>query len=326
MNRCLINCGCLRDSMMPLRNRPILTSVFAETATFRPEGGSVYVCGTLGEERSAHTSGWDSSSPTVEVVRLSCQSAGHFSIAGVDTNFPLRAGRTLQEFWRNFQRPRVYLDITGLQHHVWAPLLRAAIGAGVETTVVYVEPSNYTFSPAPTEGEIFDLSEQITGIGPLPGFVSLKELPDDNQCFVPLLGFEGIRLAYVLEHVQPPGDRIVPIIGLPGFRAEYAFHAYHGNKNPLLETKCWKNARFAAANCPFSVYWLLEELIGRYAFVKVAPIGTKPHALGAVLYAIGHPGEVELVYDHPIRKRERTHGVQRLLAYHVSEFIRMVSN
>jgi hypothetical protein len=52
--------------------------------------------------------------------------------------------------------------------------------------------------------------------------------------------------------------------------------------------------------------------------MKVAPIGTKPHAMGAVLFALASSKTVELVYDHPIRKATRTAGKARLLLYEVS--------
>jgi hypothetical protein len=52
--------------------------------------------------------------------------------------------------------------------------------------------------------------------------------------------------------------------------------------------------------------------------LKIAPIGTKPHALGAVLFCLSRPDSVELVYDHPIRKANRTIGASRLLVYTIS--------
>src|SRR5205823_2858744 len=116
----------------------------------------------------------------------------------------------------------IYLDITGLAHHVWAPLLRAGLDAGKRVWAVYVEPGEYTRTATPTEGTIFDLSEKISGIAPIPGFASLGRSPDsDDGLFIPLLGFEGTRLIHVSEHVQATSDATVPIVGVPGFRAEY---------------------------------------------------------------------------------------------------------
>jgi hypothetical protein len=212
----------------------------------------------------------------------------------------------------------VYIDITGLRHHVWAALLRSALRTRVRVAVVYVEPTDYRPSLTPTEGEIYDLSERIEGISPLPGFARLRDA-GQRVCFVPLLGFEGTRLAYLIEQVEPPGEKIVPIVGVPGFRPEYPFTTYLGNRSALLATKAWQNVYFAQANCPFSLFYRLQEISQRYAdhTLKIAPIGTKPHAVGAILYAMVCPEVVELVYDHPIRKAERTIGSARLLVYHV---------
>ncbi len=53
------------------------------------------------------------------------------------------------------------------------------------------------------------------------------------------------------------------------------------------------------------------------ALLKVAMIGTKPHALGAVMFALTSSDRIELIYDNPIRKDGRTDGSDRLLVYHV---------
>jgi hypothetical protein len=242
---------------------------------------------------------------------------------GNTSKIPLRSSSHLANFWKSLNRQNAYLDITGLSHHVWAPLLKSALSQGVKLAVVYMEPKEYRFSITPTEGEIFDLSERITGIAPLPGFTSLRNFDGDNICFIPLLGFEGTRLAYLLEQVQPPGKKIVPVVGLPGFRLEYPFFTYLGNQSHLATTKAWKNVRFATANNPFSLFHLLADISEHFPNdqLKIAPIGTKPHALGAVLFAITQPVRVELVYDHPLRKKDRTDGTARLLVYHVSVFL-----
>ena len=199
-------------------------------------------------------------------------------------------------------------------------MLKSALSTGREVRVVYTEPFEYAFSKAPTEGEIFDLSERITGVAPIPGFTSLAEDAEDEICFVPLIGFEGTRFAYLLEQVQPPGRKIIPVVGVPGFRPEYPFHTYQGNTLPLRQTMAWKNVRYAIANCPFSALYALEDIASEHPLdvLKIAPIGTKPHALGAVLFVLTTRRRVELVYDHPIRKATRTHGKNRALVYHVS--------
>jgi hypothetical protein len=284
----------------------------------------VYVFGTTPEERSAHSPAWEQRAKDVVFIRLASEEYNvvEFAWGSDSARLALRNRSDLQEFWRRFNGRVLYLDITGLGHHVWAPLLRAAGEGGSDIRVVYVEPTDYTQSAAPTEGEIFDLSEKIKGIAPLPGFASFGISAEEEFCLVALLGFEGTRFAYLNEMVQPLGEQLIPIIGVPGFRPEYPFYAYHGNQSPLIDTRGWAKARYVTANCPFRLFdtlRLIEEDLSKP--IKVAPIGTKPHSLGAVLYAIAREGEVELVYDHPVRTAKRTKGASRALVYHVASLM-----
>lgn len=310
---------------MSVNNLPLFTDAYI-LKEFVPEKNSAYVFGTSVEDRSAHSEEWEARASEVEFVRIVSQGVNIFGVEvrGAKKNVLLRSSKKLSKFFQSINKETIYIDITGLAHHIWAPLLRAALRTGAKVLAVYVEPYEYTqSSTAPEEEKLtFELSEErINVISPIPGFTVLTEVRAEKVCFVPLLGFEGARLRFIIEKVQPPGEKIIPIIGSPGFRAEYPFYTFHGNQSPLTETKAWKNVRFAKANCPFSLFYLLQEIESEYPdhLLKIAPIGTKPHALGAVMYAIHKGGApVELVYDHPVRKANRTKGTARLLVYHVS--------
>jgi hypothetical protein len=281
------------------------------------------------EERSHHSILWEKNCNEVIFARITQQNLFSF-VAKINNDnaeeYQIRSQKQILNFFNKLNYKRIYIDITGLDHSTWASLLRIALSSGREVVGIYAEPSDYKPSAIPTEGTIFDLSERIQGISPLPGFISLLEPPEEKVCFIPMLGFEGARFAYLLECVQPLGEKVVPIVGVPGFRPEYPFHTYLGNRNILTESQSWRKIRFATANCPFSLFFLLREIHSEYKdhVLKIAPIGTKPHALGAVLYAISKNkiGPVELVYDHPIRKKGRTKGTSRLLAYDISKLIR----
>jgi hypothetical protein len=307
-----------------MSNGPAATELFSTLDGFTPEDHSVYFFATSFEERSAHSPEWEARATDLTFVRLAAESDSDvvFEYEGQTVSVQLRSRVGLRDLCARFAGRVVYIDITGFGHHIWAPLLRAALNVSSDVRVVYVEPVDYTQSAAPTEGEIFDLSERITGIAPIPGFASLAPVDDESFHFVVLLGFEGTRMAYMLENVQPLGGNITPIVGAPGFRPEYPFYAYHGNKGALTQSRAWPAIRYVTANCPFSLFRALSQIAARTSEqLKVAPIGTKPHSLGAVLFAIAEPTRVELVYDHPIRRDKRTMGASRALVYHVSRLI-----
>ena len=301
---------------------PVFTTVLPHVSRLTPARDSLYVTGTSVEERSTHTEEWEASCQDVTFARMRREdgTTAEFSVDGDSVEIlHLRDAPSIVRFFETNSRGAIYLDITGLPHRVWAPLLRGMRARPGLSFCVYVEPGDYRFSAVPTEAAIFDLSETREGIAPLPGFAAFPE-GDDDALFVPLLGFEGARFAYMLEAVQPKPRDIFPVVGVPGFRPEYPFYAYGGNRMKLWETMAWKNVLYAAANCPFSLYQLLERLSTSNPSRRmiVAPIGTKPHALGSILYCLNHARTVEILYDHPVRKKRRTLGTSRVCLYDVS--------
>lgn len=316
---------------MQIRSRPIFTNSFTGLTAFRPEGDSAYIFGQSDlEERNSRSAQWEQTCEDVLFVPIFEQGESDFSCEfNGQKTVRLRSGLDLRAFWRSLGRTKAYLDITGLDHHVWAPLLKSGLSMGMQLFGVYLEPAAYRFSPTPREGDIFDLSERIKGLAPIPGFASLSEAQhEDDVTLVALLGFEGVRFKYCVEQVQPPRNKIIPVIGLPGFQPEYPFYTYDGNRPILDETGAWKYVRFARANCPFCLLYLLQDIATEHPLdiIKIATIGTKPHALGAVLFSILSPRSIELVYDHPIRKASRTEGTGRVLVYEISAVSFSVAN
>jgi hypothetical protein len=307
--------------MRETKDLPILTDTFEHAREFNPVENSIYIFASTGELRASHIESWRSTIQGVEICEICYETQSSFQLKG-DTSFiSLRSELEIQTLWKDAAPGvKVYIDITGLTHSVWAGILKAALSAKLEVLAVYVEPDMYSRSAAPVEGQIYDLSTSIQGISPLPGFATLSSRNSEKFTFIPLLGFEGPRLRYIVEQIQPGYEYITPIVGSPGFKPWYVFETYVGNKGALTETEAWQAIRYAPANCPFSCFYLLEEIAKDSAgqSLKIALIGTKPHALGAVLFTLANSTPVELVHDHPIRKAGRTGGTARLLVYHVS--------
>lgn len=310
--------------MRVAKDEPILSDTYAHVTDFIPLAHSIYIYGEGVEDRAAHVSRLRISSPTLTFYRVERESQNNFFITEKNCLYLLRSNNSLASIWDGIASgTHIYIDMTGLTHPVWAAILRSAVNAKLNVLFVYVEPDKYVRSNAPVEGQIFDLSTRTSGISPLAGFAVLSAKTAEEFIFVPLLGFEGTRLRFMIEQVQPGYDQIFPVIGSPGYKPWYVFESYLGNRSALEETSSWQSVRYAAGNCPFSCYYLLLDLhkSNPEAIIKIALIGIKPHALGAVLFSLASGCPTELIYDHPTRKRGRTDGTERLLVYHVSAML-----
>ena len=302
---------------MRLLTEPLLTSELS-TEDFHCDSDSVYLHSHGPEERSLLDPGWVAAHTGVHFEQVIESDGETIEIAG--NPFALRDRGGLKTLLSGVTA--IYVDITGMTYSTWAPLLAASLELGQVTRVVYREPFDYKRSSNPTRGMIYDLSEKIAGIAPLPGLANLRLRAPADSVFVPLLGFEGARLAHVLENAEPLSERVVPIVGAPGFRPEYTTQALLSARLTLEQDGHYSRVQFAKANCPFDLFHELVKIQEDFdqAFLRIAPVGTKPHGLGAVLFAISRPGRAEIVYDHPIRKSKRTSGQSRLCLYEVSQF------
>lgn len=205
---------------------------------------------------------------------------------------------------------KVLIDITTLPHHVWAPIFRAYLLAGKKIRVLYAEPDGYKTHPSPASENLFDLSVSFDGLSPLPGFAKLTG-PADNepQLFIAFLGFEGSRAERIINQLEP-SPRVIPVVGAPGFQINYPAITIASNHNFLKEFGCNADIRLAKASCPFEAFETLaairRDFPGHYFYIAV--VGTRPHALGAIKYAISNSDHCEIMFDHPVRQTNRTTG------------------
>jgi hypothetical protein len=292
--------------------------------------GSVYIYGISPEERSY---------VIVDSLKKKCINTKFIKIVpaddekdvimanGTNINYSLRNSNNMESLFATYSASVIYIDASGLDNRIVASLLKNAVLFGqkekLEVNVIYVEPHSYKIEKFKSEGIFNDLSEKIDEIEPLPGFANI--IPDtDDMKFIALLGFEGGRFTYLLERIQPPRDSIIPVIGFPGFRFEYPFVALWGNRLPLEETKSWDNIHYITSNSLVDAFFLLEKILyqaSKNTKITLAPIGTKPHAIGAILFAIKYPKRVEIVYDNPKRKITRTDGTGLIVVSNISALL-----
>ena len=244
-----------------------------------------------------------------------------FCIVGKeDTVISLHSNNQLDSFLTTYKNSVVYLEVTGLSCRVAAPLLKYAMDNHIEMRIVYAEPAKYILDEFRKMGSHQDLSESVRGIYPLPGLTNI--LPHrESPLFVVLLGFEGGRFSQIIQDQSPDNDKITPVLGVPGYRIDYPYFSLWGNRNQIRNTTCWQRIKYAEANSIVDIYMMLKQLSydTKDSEMVVAPIGTKPHAIGAILYSIKHHNKVEIVYDNPKRSVHRTDGIGKVLVCNVTK-------
>lgn len=311
--------------MAAIRDRPLFTTEYDRATDFELPEGASYIFAVSSEPRSEFASQLQAKTPSARFVRITQEGSAELfetDLAGHE-KLPVRRRSAIQRFLADLGTGPIFLDITGLGHQVWAPLVRVCLEADIWLNVVYLEPETYSSTAHAELGTIFDLSERTDGIRPLPLFATLADQRPETSCFIPLLGFEGARFLQMLNEVEPAKGNVFPIIGVPGFRPHYPLDALIGNAVGLEQDKAVRNLRFARSNCPFSLFYEVQDIADRVPAnqIRLGLIGTKPHALGAILYAIANDDRTEIIYDNARRKVGRTSGMAKCLVYAVSDFL-----
>ncbi len=246
--------------------------------------------------------------------------------------FSLRSENQVMQMLAGGEPSSVYVDSSGLSVRALAPLLKCATKMArskkTRVYVVYVEPCLYDVKRFKEGGRFYNLAEGFNGLSPLPGFGSIMPTRG-KSALVPMLGFEGGRFAHIINQLSPEDDVIIPVVGVAGYRPEYPFVTYVGNKRTLEETESWANVKYAMAGSVVDAFFELVQIMKEHQDVrhwKIAPIGTKPHTIAALLLAILNPIGTEIVYDNPNRKKPRTTGVGCVSVTCISDLIADYSN
>lgn len=274
-----------------------------------PTGGFVVLCAPGAEARTRVSESWGAAATVSKVDRY--QATVNFD--GKTTSFSLRDYDAIKGVIEALTDGRLLLDVTGMPTFLWAPLLRVAIDIRSEVTVAYVEPEDYRRNPNPLDSaELFDMNERIEGLGPLPGFAVLSHSRAEDEVFVALLGFEGVRPLGIASSLEEGPRETLPVVPVPGFRLEYPAYTYLSNRQFLEQSDAWGQIRYAAGDDPLDLCLVLREVAEQWSKrrVRIALTGTKPHAVGAVLFALANTGRVELLYDYPVTREDRAIGVR----------------
>lgn len=188
--------------------------------------------------------------------------------------------------------------------------------------ITYTEPKKYQQNDSTKTNRKFDLTEKFFKRNSLPGFARIPE-QEKAKTLVTIMGFEGNRYSTTYEEVNPAIGKTHAVVGFPSFQPGWQYYVYSENKSVIEQSRVY-NSIFRVSACePFGIYNVLKKIYDNDVKneIVIAPLGTKPHSIGACMFAIDHKS-VQLFYDYPIfGKKIRTEGVGNSYLYNLSLFV-----
>ena len=206
----------------------------------------------------------------------------------------------------------VGLDITGMPTPQFFLLIKWLSRYVEKIYVYYTQPERYIMN-----GGLF--KSYFSTVGP----VSVSEINgfsgeianegNGNRVLICMLGFDNDLLPVVIQDAGP--QKIVAINGFPSFFPKFKDISLANNQKFLAgsefssrieKTKSLSDYFYVEALNPFETYNTLEEIADEQNefCVDIVPLGTKPMALGACLFAIVHK-DVRAVFPIPEKYAKR---------------------
>lgn len=180
--------------------------------------------------------------------------------------------------------------------------------------VIYAEPKEYRLKKEDSVFlDEFDLTTEFNDFKKIPPFSVLIDSNSNSKAeLVSFLGFENDRLGRIIENDEGATyEKYTPILALPAFVPGWENISLRRHHKELLY---FDKIEFSPANNPYETYRKLEHIHNNSTSetLVLAPIGTKPHAVGAIVYLINakeRQRKIGLIYDFPKKKEKRTDGI-----------------
>ncbi|PTX43587.1 hypothetical protein C8P64_2116 [Christiangramia gaetbulicola] len=188
--------------------------------------------------------------------------------------------------------------------------------------ITYTEPQEYDTISNDEINLKFNLTEKFCDVNSMPGFLRISD-HNKNKLLVAIMGFEGNRFGKAFEDINPGTRKTYAFVGFPSFQPGWQYYVYLENRNTLESSKSHQFIYRSSANEPFGIYRLLNDIKKSQSEDEIwlAPLGTKPHSIGACMFAIDNE-DVQIYYDFPSHgKKIRTIGVGKSFIYNLSDYI-----
>ena len=195
--------------------------------------------------------------------------------------------------------------------------------AGKTCDIVYIEPDEYAPISAQRRSVLsdkrqFELSGEVRGYLGIPGAAVLLT-PRTKHHAILFLGYEERRLDVAFETQILLPDNCDVVFGVPAYAPGWEMNAFANNVRVLNERQIRGDVHYCAANDPDRAGDIISQIsksINSDEILILVPIGTKPHGIAVADFAAANQ-TVRLLYDHPLRKTDRSKGIRRWHVYRV---------
>ncbi|GGB86430.1 hypothetical protein GCM10011352_10420 [Marinobacterium zhoushanense] len=186
-------------------------------------------------------------------------------------------------------------------------------------SIIYTEPKDYRKKESQVfGGRVFNLTDKFKGFSGIPTISKRLDLEEPNDV-VFFLGFEGHRLQTALEELNIASSDCSLFFGVPPYKPGWEIDAFENNIKYVNDNDLDGRVYFCGADNPAAVFYELDQLrrsMQDESQLTVAPIGSKPHSLGALLFTAVFK-DTNLLYDHPIKSHGRSQSVGAVHIYDV---------
>ena len=174
--------------------------------------------------------------------------------------------------------------------------------------VINTIPFDYSFTASP-----FTSFKSYFGnlrMSEIFGYSGNEGITQNNNLYI-FIGFEGALSLKVEE--ETTYDKLYIVNTLPSYHQKYKDISIINNYKLMISKDC--ELMYVPATNPFEVYNILNKSLQSDKGVTIAPLCTKPIALGICMYALDHP-KVRIVYPFSDKYvTDRSKGVHRSYVY-----------
>lgn len=223
---------------------------------------------------------------------------------------------------------RICVDATGFKIPYLMYLMRCMVAFKIKKfDIIYTEPTLYR------EAENTRFSDIFNEVKLIEGMKGLNTSRNDNDLLIIAAGYDHSRIADVANDRKSCKKKVLlfgfPAVS-PGMFQENILRAYKAEE--AIATECFKDMDsniYAPAYDPFVTAQAINEYIQRqqnsshknFTSIYLAPLSTKPHAIGMALYflwELGWEKSINLIY--PFCQQyivDNSDGIARVWRYEI---------